>query len=254
MFAGLLAALAIASAPHIYGDTGVSGVAESAPSYTATAASGESAFIATSGARLCFDGSTCANRLSFDGSNLVSTMGISGTTIALSGVLSSSVASNSNAVQLTSGAKLCLNGATCTKYLRDDGTYVFIAPHVQSNGDVGTISGLVYSNGTNKGLRLQGNITDGASAIQIQMGGFTSMANDGARMLVIYNNSAMTAEVFDVDEDGSIRLNISGGTKPTCSSSERGRIYMTQGGAGVKDALEVCAKDAGDAYAWRTIY
>lgn len=27
-----------------------------------------------------------------------------------------------------------------------------------------------------------------------------------------------------------------------------------QGGAGVKDAVEVCAKDASDTYAWRTLY
>lgn len=41
---------------------------------------------------------------------------------------------------------------------------------------------------------------------------------------------------------------------PTCNSSTRGTIFGTSGGAGVKDTLQVCAKDSGDAYAWRTIY
>ena len=44
------------------------------------------------------------------------------------------------------------------------------------------------------------------------------------------------------------------GTKPTCDSDHRGWLWIDEGGAGVKDSLEICAKDAGDAYAWRTIY
>lgn len=43
-------------------------------------------------------------------------------------------------------------------------------------------------------------------------------------------------------------------TKPTCDNTVRGTFWATQSGAGVKDAVEVCAKDAADAYAWRTIY
>jgi hypothetical protein len=38
--------------------------------------------------------------------------------------------------------------------------------------------------------------------------------------------------------------------KPTCNSSNRGKIWYTAGGAGVADAWEKCHKDAGDAYAW----
>lgn len=44
------------------------------------------------------------------------------------------------------------------------------------------------------------------------------------------------------------------GTQPTCDSSTRFMIWSDAGGAGVKDAVEVCAKDSGDSYAWRTIY
>lgn len=42
--------------------------------------------------------------------------------------------------------------------------------------------------------------------------------------------------------------------KPTCDSSTRGRIYHFLGGTGVKDTVEVCAKDATDTYAWRVLY
>jgi len=56
-----------------------------------------------------------------------------------------------------------------------------------------------------------------------------------------------------LEVNGGMRLNTTV-SKPTCDSSQRGTFWVTQGGAGVKDTVEVCAKDAGDAYAWRTIY
>ena len=56
-----------------------------------------------------------------------------------------------------------------------------------------------------------------------------------------------------LEVNGGIRLNTTT-TKPTCDVTHRGTLWMTQGAAGVKDALEVCAKDAADTYDWRTIY
>jgi len=40
------------------------------------------------------------------------------------------------------------------------------------------------------------------------------------------------------------------GTKPACSSATRGYIWRDEGGAGVADKLEVCAKNSSDTYAW----
>jgi type II secretory pathway pseudopilin PulG len=53
--------------------------------------------------------------------------------------------------------------------------------------------------------------------------------------------------------DGGLRLNTVT-AKPACGAGTRGVFWVTQGGAGVKDNVEVCAKDAANAYAWRTIY
>jgi len=41
---------------------------------------------------------------------------------------------------------------------------------------------------------------------------------------------------------------------PLATADFRGTIWVTRGGAGVADTVQVCAKDAADAYAWRTIY
>jgi hypothetical protein len=51
-----------------------------------------------------------------------------------------------------------------------------------------------------------------------------------------------------------IGLQLTGGTQPTCNAAERGAFWYVPGAGGVKDSVAVCAKDAADAYAWRTIY
>ena len=44
------------------------------------------------------------------------------------------------------------------------------------------------------------------------------------------------------------------GTQAACSSTTQGTIWYTPGAMGVKDKVEVCAKDDTDVYAWRLIY
>jgi hypothetical protein len=41
---------------------------------------------------------------------------------------------------------------------------------------------------------------------------------------------------------------------PSCNVGNRGLLFYTAGNAGFKDGYQVCAKDATDTYAWRTIY
>lgn len=52
----------------------------------------------------------------------------------------------------------------------------------------------------------------------------------------------------------SVRLDPAGTTRPTCNSSQRGKLWVEYGASGVKDTVAVCAKDSSDAYDWRTIY
>ena len=44
------------------------------------------------------------------------------------------------------------------------------------------------------------------------------------------------------------------GSRPACNVSSRFMLWVDQGGAGVKDSLEICAKDGSDTYAWRVLY
>jgi hypothetical protein len=53
--------------------------------------------------------------------------------------------------------------------------------------------------------------------------------------------------------DGGVRLS-STGAVPGCDASRQGLLWFTPGGTGLKDTLELCAKDGSGAYAWRMIY
>jgi len=52
---------------------------------------------------------------------------------------------------------------------------------------------------------------------------------------------------------GGLRLNTVAG-QPTCSANQRGTFWVTESAGGVKDAVEVCVKNASDAYVWAAIY
>ncbi len=56
-----------------------------------------------------------------------------------------------------------------------------------------------------------------------------------------------------LEVNGGLRLNTTT-SRPACDATQRGTFWVTQSGASVKDAVTVCAKDATDAYSWRTIY
>jgi hypothetical protein len=57
----------------------------------------------------------------------------------------------------------------------------------------------------------------------------------------------------ELEVNGGVRLNTAT-ARPTCDATIRGTFWITQAGAGVKDSVEVCAKDAGDTFAWRTLF
>lgn len=71
----------------------------------------------------------------------------------------------------------------------------------------------------------------------------------------------VAGRLYNIWHDGTVfrlmtpAVNVaSAAAQPACSASQRGRFWQTLGATGVKDTVTVCAKDATDAYAWRSIY
>ena len=71
--------------------------------------------------------------------------------------------------------------------------------------------------------------------------------------IVSFHSSS--AEVANINRYGLPQYGIGNTTAaPTCDSTQRGRIWVFEGGAGVTDTATMCRKDASDNYAWVAIY
>lgn len=88
--------------------------------------------------------------------------------------------------------------------------------------------------------------------------GFRAYLNQGATVggLVTANQVMLVDYSGNLIMNGGIQANSAGTAvaQPDCDSTKRGMFWNVQGAAGVKDTLQVCTKDAVDAYAWRTLW
>jgi len=130
-------------------------------------------------------------------------------------------------------------------------------------------SGLYYSP-PNNSLHLVAASSD-AVAIGGTSGYFTLSPNFGVRWSTTVNNPDGVVDTgLNRSAAGVVEINngtqgtladfkaraITWGTEaqPACSAATRGLVVMVQGATGVKDSFAICAKDATDAYAYRTLY
>jgi hypothetical protein len=56
-----------------------------------------------------------------------------------------------------------------------------------------------------------------------------------------------------IEVNGGVRLNTLT-ARPACDATIRGTVWATQQGPGVEDSVEVCVKNAADAFVWRTVF
>lgn len=72
--------------------------------------------------------------------------------------------------------------------------------------------------------------------------------------------SMVSGECFGIKVDGTAQAEFAYGVElatsaaqPGCSVTNRGQLWVVQGGAGVADSYEICEKDAADVYAWTPV-
>jgi hypothetical protein len=124
----------------------------------------------------------------------------------------------------------------------------------QANAYIGSL-GFYASAGVNF-------MVDGASTLNQRSPGkivFQTAPSGGAMMdrLTIKNDGSIGIGTIlpsqKLEVNGGVRLNTVV-TKPGCDSTARGTFWLTQNGAGVMDALEVCVKNATEAYVWKAVW
>jgi hypothetical protein len=86
---------------------------------------------------------------------------------------------------------------------------------------------------------------------------FSDAHQTSLRSFSIMMSSANSPKIGDAihaaSAPGAIVVATSG-PQPGCDATHRGWFWFAAGGAGVKDTVQVCAKDASNTYAWRTVY
>jgi hypothetical protein len=127
------------------------------------------------------------------------------------------------------------------------GTGIVIVAGGLPSPDGGTFTGLYGEGGATNPIGITGGADTGGTAKNVIVQGQNHTGSSDGGAVIIRGGDSSTAN------GGGITFKTPG-TKPTCASGVRGMYWHTLGGTGVKDDIQVCAKDAADAYAWRTIY
>jgi hypothetical protein len=160
-------------------ELGVSTVALSAPSYTATAASGSDAFCAAQGAKLKLGTAT----LAFDGTVLAASVGISTPSIA------TTAASGAVAMSGVNGSKFC--PGVDTACFTSNGTTISVL-YLSVTGQLSALT-IRQPSATDNPLYLKSNTNDGADAEMFSFSRmYSSSPVSGSRIVGFYPDTGTT--------------------------------------------------------------
>lgn len=150
---------------------------------------------------------------------------------------------SSTAVRIQAHADYTTSGAKIASFGDNAGAAYAEKASIDLNGAM-ALAGDLSSTDT------QFAITKGASAALLldDSTGTTLQYGTSSKITIDASRIIMTPGA-----NGGVRFNTSG-TKETCAAGIRGSLFYEAGGAGVKDTVFICSKQAaGDTYAWRDI-
>lgn len=218
----------------------------------------------------------------------VSASGVSTQPLTAPGI-TSTAASGDEAIIVTPGAKVCLDGPTCMSYVTSDGAIgatissgvslpgiyfseasnsVWIgystddswlnveAPLVNFSGAIQALTSIKASwfSSDATSVVLRGEKPNAASAIAAKVSNSVSLTTAGAEIVAFYSDAETTKKAA-IDKDGSYRQ-VAAPTLQTCAAAKRYTVTVQAGGsAGKYDKQCLCVSDnqASPAYAWKNI-
>lgn len=74
---------------------------------------------------------------------------------------------------------------------------------------------------------------------------------DASNNIVVYDRNTGPKTLSELAAGGSVQQ---GTSRPLAVEASRGLVYLTTGGTGVADVLEVCVKTAEDTYVWKDLF
>lgn len=130
-------------------------------------------------------------------------------------------------------------------------TYLYAGTSIVANNVTPLLTGAIYWAPT---------ITNISSHVGLRLAPTYNQASGTAANTDLLINRTVTAvgsglqKGLDIQVGGTSSLSVGvSAARPTCDATTRFMIFTVAGGAGVADTVEICTKDAADAYAWRTL-
>lgn len=153
--------------------------------------------------------------------------------------LTTTAASGAAAISVVSGSKICLD-ATCTRYL------------AKTTSLIDGVSATSF-NGLNVPAAVTGGGADGSTAVGLVVKNYTTLSTAGSKIATFAPDNANTVKA-SIDKDGMLQFGVGNtGAAPTCDATQRGKIWLVNGGSGVTDTVTICLKAAADTYSWITL-
>jgi hypothetical protein len=189
---------------------------------------------------------------------------------ALSGVNLTALNGSNVASGTVAPARLGSGTPDSTKCLKGDGTWSTCG----SGTPAGSTTQLQFNNAGAFGGASNFLFTSATGQVTLNQAGNGNNALYGKRVtdsaptgnFILFQNQAGSADPFKVAVDGAVTLNtatgvqdvltvqngvqLTTGTKPTCSSGTRGTSWYVAGGAGQADTYQICVKNSSDVFSW----
>ena len=113
---------------------------------------------------------------------------------------------------------------------------------------IGGSTGIDIQSGVSDAYNIIGNVFNGAGTY-LSDGGTGSNKNIVGNVPGVASN--LSSPLLRLDAQTQF---VDTGTKPSCGVSNRFVLWVEEGGSGIKDAVEICAKNSSNSYGWRVIY
>ena len=132
---------------------------------------------------------------------------------------------------------------------QDGGAGYPLATHSEEPfSGIGGSTGIDIQSGVSDAYNIIGNVFNGAGTY-LSDGGTGSNKNIVGNVPGVASN--LSSPLLRLDAQTQF---VDTGTKPSCGVSNRFVLWVEEGGSGIKDAVEICAKNSSNSYGWRVIY
>jgi len=157
--------------------------------------------------------------------------------------LTTTAASGAVGIQGVTGQKWCMGSAAAA-------CWVYQSGRIATGNE---FEALMYNGASGASAVVRGLDADDASGVALSVRNSPTLTTAGAKIATFAPDNANTVKA-SIDKDGMLQFGVGNtGAAPTCDATQRGKLWIVNGGTGVTDTVTLCLKAAADTYSWVAI-